>query len=146
MCEMRMETSCTFRGAGGVHEEGGQQQRQREDSRVVCVVGRQGADALGVNDEDVDGFAVLSLAGDDLGPYPKAFGARCSGKMSVSHGMSHQYRRQQHHHSSCSLTSDSWPHSKAVAAVQQDTVHQERLAGAVLANHCNRGYGPLHAG
>ena len=84
----------------------------------------------------------------------------------MSHGMRRRDHRHQQRHcsssscccrnnsnnskskskSSSSLTIDSGPHSEAVAAVQQDAVHQERFARPVLTHHCNRGYGPLHTG
>jgi hypothetical protein len=43
------------------------------------------------------------------------------------------------------ITVHSWSDSENVAAVEQDAVHQERLAGAVLADDSDSGYGALHA-
>ena len=96
------------RGPGvGVHEEGGQEQREREDAGVVCMIGTQSADAFSVDYKNIDRFSVFALAGDGLRPYPQALGARCTNAEQTA------LRASQ-----AALTIDGRPHGETISPVQ----------------------------
>ncbi len=93
-----------------VHEEGGEQQRQREDARVVGMIGAQSADAFSVDYKNVDRFAVFALAGDGLRPYPEALSARCRNAEQTACGALRA--------SQAALTIDGRPHGETISPVQ----------------------------
>ncbi len=94
----------------GVHEEGGEQQREREDAGVVGMIGTQGADAFSVDYKNVDRFSVFALAGYGLRPYPEALSACCTNAEQTACGALRVSR--------AALTIDGRPHGETISPVQ----------------------------
>ncbi len=99
------------------HKEGREEECERKDAGVVCMIGTQSANAFSVDHKNINRFAVFALAGDGLSPYPKALCACCRAANQTTSGT---LRAQL-----AALTINGRSDGKTISSVQQNSVHQK---------------------
>lgn len=71
---------CFIDGSSGIVDEAGRGKNgQSEDSGIMGLIFIKGSYSLSVNDDDIDGLAVLRFALDGSTPAPEAFSTRVDG-------------------------------------------------------------------